>query len=73
MARIGFILIGLGLIALLIGIGTFKSKQELFSVGGFRATTTSNRSIPEAQYAGIGLLVLGGIIVVAGWRKRGGQ
>jgi len=71
--KIGLVLVGLGAIAILLGTVKIKAKQELFSVGGFRATTSNQRTLPEARYVGMGMTALGGLVVVVGWRTRRGR
>jgi hypothetical protein len=66
--KIGLLLVGLGALALLLGTTKFKSKQEFFSVGGFEASGTKERAIPELRHAGAGLIVVGGLVLVVGWR-----
>lgn len=73
MAKTGLVLVGLGVIALLLGTMKFKSKQEVFSIGEFKASTTTERRIPELCYAGAGLVVVGGLVLVVGRRKPRGR
>jgi uncharacterized membrane protein YidH (DUF202 family) len=72
MMKVGWMLVGLGVITLLLGTMKLKSKQEVFSVGDFKASATTERTHPRLQYVGAGLVVVGGLIVVLGWgRPRG--
>ena len=71
--KIGLILAGLGVLALLLGTMKIKSKQELFSIGDFKASATKERVAPELRYAGAGLIIVGGLVLVVGWRKPRGR
>lgn len=73
LAKAGLLLVGLGVIALVLATVKFKSKQDIFSVGGFRATTTSKRTFPELGYGGAGAVVVGCLLLFAGSRKSGGR
>jgi hypothetical protein len=50
-----------------------RSKQEVFSVGDFKASATTEQTHPQVQYAGAGLIVVGGVILVLFWRKPRGR
>jgi len=71
--KIGWVLVGLGVIALLLGTLKFKSKQDVFSIGDFKASTTTEKTLPELYYAGAGLVVVGGLVLVVGRRKPRGR
>lgn len=68
-ARIGPVLLLLGLIALIVGFVKFESREEVFRVGDFRATTTHERTIPAVRYAGVGLMLTGGVLIAIRFRR----
>jgi len=70
-ARIGPVLLVLGLIALIAGSIKFKSREEVFRVGDFRATTTQERTLPTIRYAGVGLILTGGVLIGIRLRRPG--
>ena len=72
-ARTGWVLLVLGVASLALGTLQFPFKQEVFSIGEFKASTTSERRLPELTYAGAGLALVGGILLLAGGGKRRGR
>ena len=73
MMKVGWVLTGLGVITLLLGTVKLKSKQDVFSVGDFKASATTERTHPRLQSAGAGLIVVGGLVVLLSWRKPRGR
>jgi hypothetical protein len=71
--KLGLILVGVGAIALLLGLVKLPAKDEWLRIGGFRASTTSTRTYPELRYGGVGLMVVGGLMVAGGSRRSGGR
>lgn len=71
--KIGWVLAGLGVIALLLGTLKFKSKQNVFSIGGFNASSTTEKTVPELYRVGAGLIVVGSLVLVVGRRKYRGR
>ncbi len=69
--KTGLVLVGLGAIALLLGVVKFRSREEVFRIGDLRATTTAEHSYPELRYGGIALLVVGGVLLLGGSKKSG--
>ena len=49
MMKVGWVLAGLGVIALLFGTMKLRSKQEVFSVGDFKASATTEQTHPQVQ------------------------
>ena len=70
--KIGWVLAFLGVIALLLGTVKLKTKQDVFSVGDFKASTTSEKTHPKLRNAGIGLIAVGGLVAVLSWRRPRG-
>lgn len=68
--RFGYALLVLGLIGVILGSIRFKSRQEVFRVGDFRATTTQEKTVPAIRYAGVGLIVAGGAVIGLQFRRR---
>jgi hypothetical protein len=69
--KIGWVLLGLGVALLVIGLVKVRSKREVFRVGGFHASTTAERAHPKLTYAGVGMAVVGGLMVFGGSRRSG--
>jgi len=68
---VGLLLVGLS--ALILGSLKYTSREEVFRVGNFRATTTRQRSIPAFRYAGVGFLIAGGALWALGSRRFDSQ
>lgn len=68
-AKAGLMLVILGVMALLFATMKFKSKEEIFRVGDFRASATTEKRVPELGYAGGGLVGVGGLLLIVGSRK----
>jgi len=64
---VALLLAGLG--GLILGSFKYSSREEVFRVGDFRATTTRERSIPVLRYAGIGFMIAGGALWALGLRR----
>ena len=67
--KLGIVFLVTGLAGLIVGSLRYQSREELFRLGSFSATTTHERSLPTLRYGGLSLMVLGvGLIVI---RRRG--
>lgn len=64
----GLLLIGLGTVVLLTG-GSFTSRENVLSVGDLQITAEERRTIPG--WAGVGAIVAGVVVLLAGRRKSG--
>lgn len=62
-----------GLSAVILGSFKYASREVVFRVGDFRATTTRERSIPALRYAGIGFIIAGGALWALGLRRLDSQ
>ena len=60
----------LGIVCLVLSEVEFKSQEELFRVGDFRATAPSRKTLPAFRYAGVAALSGGVILFIASWRQR---
>lgn len=67
--KTGVVLLVLGVAALALGVLKFKSREEVFRVGDFRATTTREHRLPALRHAGSGLIVVGGVLLVNHLRR----
>jgi hypothetical protein len=68
---IGLVLTGLGILLLILSMAEFKTRQEVFRVGEFRASATTRKKLPALRYAGgaacgAGVLMMG----MAGMRRK---
>ena len=70
---IGPLLLLVGFVALVVGSAKFPTREEVFRVGDFRATTTHERTLPAFRYAGVGLILTGGVLIGIGLRRRGSR
>ncbi|MEO3434206.1 hypothetical protein [Inquilinus sp. CAU 1745] len=68
---IGLVLIVLGIAALVVPTISYTTEEQVLQVGPIEATAETQKTIGIPTYAGIALLVVGGIMIVAGQRRRG--
>jgi hypothetical protein len=69
MKTFGFILVVLGLLALIYGGVSYSRQRTVLDVGPFKATATEQKNIPLSPIVG-GIALLGGILLLAVPRKR---
>ena len=69
MKVMGFILVVLGLLALVYGGISYSRQRTVLDVGPFKATATEQKNIPLSPIVG-GIALLGGILLLAVPRKR---
>ena len=65
----GFVLLVLGLLALLYGGISYNRQKTIIDVGPFKATATEQKNVPLSPIVG-GIALLGGIILLLVPRKR---
>jgi hypothetical protein len=69
MKIIGFVLLVLGVLALLYGGISYNRERTVLDVGPFKATATEQKNVPLSPIVG-GIALLGGILLLAIPRKR---
>jgi uncharacterized membrane protein YidH (DUF202 family) len=69
MKAIGFLLLVLGVLALLYGGISYNRQKTIIDVGPFKATATEQKNVPLSPIVG-GIAVVGGIILLLVPRKR---
>ena len=69
MKIMGFILVVLGVLALVYGGVSYNRQRTVIDVGPFKATATEQKNIPLSPIVG-GIALLGGIILLVVPRKR---
>ena len=69
MKLIGFILVVVGVLALVYGGISYNRQRTVLDVGPFKATATEQKNIPVSPIVG-GIALLGGIILLVVPRKR---
>ena len=69
MKLIGFVLVVLGVLALVYGGISYNRERTVLDVGPFKATATEQKNIPLSPIVG-GVALLGGIILLTLPRKR---
>jgi hypothetical protein len=69
MKAIGFVLVVLGVLALVYGGVTYNRERTVLDVGPFKATATEQKNIPLSPIVG-GIALLGGILLLMAPRKR---
>jgi uncharacterized membrane protein len=69
MKAIGFLLVVLGVLALVYGGVTYNRERTVLDVGPFKATATEQKNIPLSPIVG-GIALLGGILLLMAPRKR---
>ncbi len=68
MKTIGFVLVVVGVLALLYGGISYSRQKTIIDVGSFKATATEQKNIPLSPIIG-GVALLGGILLIATQRK----
>ena len=69
MKIIGFVLLVIGVLALLYGGISYNRERTVFDVGPFKATATEQKNVPLSPIVG-GIALLSGILLLAIPRKR---
>jgi len=69
MKVIGFVLVILGLLALVYGGISYNRQRTVLDVGPFKATATEQKNIPLSPIVG-GIVLLSGILLLVVPRKR---
>jgi hypothetical protein len=69
MKLVGFVLVVLGVLALVYGGISYNRERTVLDVGPFKATATEQKNIPLSPIVG-GVALLGGIILLTLPRKR---
>jgi drug/metabolite transporter (DMT)-like permease len=68
MKILGFLLVVVGVLALVYGGISYNRQRTVLDVGPFRATATEQKNIPLSPIVG-GIALLGGILLLAVPRK----
>ncbi len=69
MKIIGFVLVVLGVLALVYGGVSYNRQRTIIDVGPFKATATEQKNIPLSPIVG-GIALLGGVLLLVVPRKR---
>jgi len=69
MKVMGFVLVVIGVIALVYGGISYNRQRTVLDVGPFRATATEQKNVPLSPIVG-GIVLLGGILLLVVPRKR---
>jgi len=69
MKFMGFVLVVLGVLALVYGGISYNRQRTVIDVGPFKATATEQKNIPLSPIVG-GIALLGGIVLLVMPRKR---
>ena len=69
MKFMGFVLVILGVLALVYGGISYNRQKTVLDVGPFKATATEQKNIPLSPIVG-GIALLGGILLLVVPRKR---
>lgn len=69
MKFMGFVLVVLGVLALVYGGISYNRQRTVIDVGPFKATATEQKNIPLSPIVG-GIALLGGIVLLMVPRKR---
>jgi hypothetical protein len=69
MKAVGFVLVILGLLALVYGGVTYNRERTVLDVGPFKATATEQKNVPLSPIVG-GIVLLSGILLLVIPRKR---
>ena len=69
MKILGFLLVVVGVLALVYGGISYNRQRTVLDVGPFKATATEQKNIPLSPFVG-GIALLGGILLLVVPRKR---
>ena len=69
MKVIGFVLVVLGVLALVYGGISYNRQRTVLDVGPFKATATEQKNVPLSPIVG-GIALLGGVLLLVVPRKR---
>ena len=69
MKIVGFVLVVVGVLALVYGGISYNRQRTILDVGPFKATATEQKNIPLSPIVG-GIALLGGILLLVVPRKR---
>ena len=69
MKTIGFVLVVVGLLALVYGGISYSRQRTVIDVGSFKATATEQKNVPLSPIVG-GIALLGGVLLLVAPRKR---
>jgi hypothetical protein len=69
MKFMGFVLVVVGMLALVYGGISYNRQRTVLDVGPFKATATEQKNIPLSPIVG-GIALLGGILLLVVPRKR---
>jgi uncharacterized membrane protein YidH (DUF202 family) len=69
MKLLGFVLVVIGVLALVYGGISYNRQRTVIDVGPFKATAVEQKNIPLSPIVG-GIALLGGIILLAMPKKR---
>ena len=69
MKMLGFVLVVVGVLALVYGGITYDRQRTVLDVGPFKATAAEQKNIPFSPIVG-GIVLLGGILLLTIPRKR---
>lgn len=65
----GFILVVLGILALVYGGITYNRERTVIDLGPIKATATEQRNIPFSPIVG-GIAIVGGLVMLMATRRR---
>lgn len=69
MKTFGIILIVVGILMLVFKGFNFEKEKSLVEIGDLEITTTEKENVSWSTYAGGGVLIIGAVITVIGFRK----
>ena len=70
MKLIGIVLIVFGVLALAFGGFSYTKREKVLDLGPLQASTESRKTVPIAPIAGVGALIGGIALLVAGSKSR---
>lgn len=68
--KLGLVLTLLGIVSLVLSIVKFEGRQEVFRMGDFQATATTEKTFPVFRYVGVGFVAAGCVLLFVGIQEK---
>ena len=68
--KLGLALTLLGIVSFVLSTVKFESRQEVFKVGDFQATSTTERTFPIFRYVSVAFVAAGCVLLFIGIQEK---